>query len=110
MDSRNPTHYLLPKFKTISTPKRNVRNYDEKAKLSFTVEFNHVQAEKGKATISDFSATTWLKQERPKVAIYPHQKDYCDICARLKGKYKDIRKKLTGSSRQAALQLKNYKQ
>ena len=63
LDSRNPTHYLLPKSKTISTPKKNVPNYDEKAKLSFKVEFNRLQAEKGKAMISDFSATTWLKHK-----------------------------------------------
>ena len=35
-------------------------------------------------TISDFSATTWLKQERPKLAIYPHQVGYCDLCAKVK--------------------------
>jgi len=42
-------------------------------KTSLVCEFNHTQLEEGKATISDFSATTWLKQERPKLAIYPHQ-------------------------------------
>ena len=26
----------------------------------------------------------WLKTHRPKVAICPHQEDYCDICSRSK--------------------------
>ena len=30
LDSRNPTHYFPPKFKTISEPKHNVANYEEK--------------------------------------------------------------------------------
>ena len=109
LDSRNPTHYLLPRFKTISTPKRSVLNYEEKVKLSLTVEFNRLQTEEGKATISDFSATTWLKQERPKVAIYPHQKDYCDFCAKVKKELQGHQQKLnrlkqTGSTSAEELQ------
>ena len=84
IDSRNPTHYLSPCFKTISTPRRSVKNYQEKVKTSLVCEFNRIQLEQGMETISDFSATTWLKQERPKLAIYPHQVDYCDFCAKVK--------------------------
>lgn len=84
LDSRNPTHYLLPRFKTISAPKKSAPNYDEKVKASLVCEFNRIRTEEGKDTISDFSATTWLKQERPKLAIYPHQADYCDFCAKVK--------------------------
>ena len=29
LDSRNPTHYLFPNFRTISEPKRSVSAYDE---------------------------------------------------------------------------------
>ena len=38
----------------------------------------------GKQTISDFSARSWLKSERPKHAVYPHKVDYCDTCASFK--------------------------
>ena len=71
LDSRNPTHYFLPRFKTISTPKKNALNYEEKKKVSLVCEFNRTQSEQGKDTISDFAASTWLKQERPKLAICP---------------------------------------
>jgi len=43
-----------------------------------------VQTELGKETISDFSARSWLKGERPKHAIYPYKVDYCDTCASFK--------------------------
>ena len=38
----------------------------------------------GKGTISNTTALSWLKNERPKVAIYPHQTDYCDFCVIVK--------------------------
>ena len=63
---------------------KDVKNYHEKVKTSLDCEFNRIQLEEGKESISDFSATTWLKQERPKLAIYPHQVDYCDFCAKVK--------------------------
>ena len=84
LDSRNPMHYLLQHFKTISLPKKSLKDYHEKVKTSLVREFNHTQLEEGKETISDFSATTWLKQEHPKLAIYPHQADYCDFCTKVK--------------------------
>ena len=33
---------------------------------------------------SNFSAHSWLKANRPKHRIYPHQQDYCDTCAQKK--------------------------
>ena len=80
LDSKNPTHYLLPKFTTISMPKSDP-NYHKKLQTSLTAEFNRIQTELGKSTVSDFSVLSWLKNERPKYAIYPHQVDYCDFCA-----------------------------
>lgn len=84
LDSRNPTHYLFPKFKTISEPKRTASAYDEKVKTSLVCEFNRAQREAGEDTISSQTALTWLKVERPKTAIYPHQTDYCDYCSKIK--------------------------
>ena len=69
LDSHNPTHYFLPRFTTISAPKKNVHNYDSRLATSLVGEFNQIQVEDGSPTISDFSATTWLKKERPKHAI-----------------------------------------
>ena len=83
-DSKNPTHYFLPKFTTITIPKTTDPKYQEKLRTSLTGEFNQVQTELGKETISDFSAGSWLKIERPKHAIYPHKVDYCDTCASFK--------------------------
>ena len=80
-DSRNPTHYLLPKFTMITLPKESDTKYREKMLTSLTGEFNRVQAELGKGTISDFSARKWLREERPKLALFPHKVDYCDTCA-----------------------------
>ena len=39
--------------------------------------FNQAQTEKNRDTISNYSASTWLKSERPKHSIYPHKLDYC---------------------------------
>ena len=90
MDSRNPTHYFLPKYITISTPKKNDPNHESKLKKSLVTEFNRIQTELNRDTISDFTANTWLKSDRAKYAIYPHQVDYCDFCAIRK---KDIQAK-----------------
>ena len=95
LESRNPTHYLLPYFKSISTPKRNALNYEEKKRASLVCEFNCVQTKEGKETISDFSASSWLKQDRPKVAIYPHQSDYCDFCSKVKKELQGHQQRLT---------------
>ena len=35
-------------------------------------------------TISNYSASTWLKKERPKHSIYPQKLDHCDYCAKKK--------------------------
>ena len=48
LDSRNPTHYLLPHFKTISSPKKSIKNYHEKVKTSLVRESNRTQLEEGK--------------------------------------------------------------
>jgi len=83
-DSTSATHFLLPKFRTIQTPKVGVSNYEERLKQSLLGEFNRTQSELGNPTISNYSASTWLKKERPKHSIYPHKSDYCDTCAKKK--------------------------
>ena len=68
LDSRNPTHFL-PKFTAISTPKLSDPNYERKMKSSLVGEFNRIQMESGKPTISSFSGAAWLRDDRSKVAI-----------------------------------------
>ena len=75
---------LDSRFTAISTPKPSDPNYERKMKTSLVGEFNRIQMELGKSTISSFSAAAWLRDDRPKVAIYPHQVDYCDFCAKVK--------------------------
>ena len=36
----NPTHYFLPKFTTISAPKKNVHNYNSRLATSLVGKFN----------------------------------------------------------------------
>lgn len=81
-DSSGPTAYFIPKFTTIQTPKSTVSHYEERVKRSVVGEFNRVQRELGKEEISNGSSHNWLKTYRPKVAICPHQEDYCDSCAK----------------------------
>ncbi len=78
-DSSGPTSYFLPKFTTIQTPKTSVSNYEERVQRSVVGEFNRSQHERGRGECSNSSSHNWLKQ-RPKVAICPHQTDYCDTC------------------------------
>ena len=53
-------------------------------KSSLVCEFNHTQKEVGLDTISNQTALNWLKAERPKTVIYPHQTDYCDYYSKVK--------------------------
>ena len=80
-DSSGPTHYFVPTFTTVQTPKKDVSNYQERVKRSVVGEFSRVQAEEGKEGCSNGSASNWLRQYRRKVAICPHKLDYCDTCA-----------------------------
>ena len=100
-DSSSATHYFLPKFRTIQTPKKRVRHYQERVETSVVGVFNAVQTEANRGTCSNGSASAWLR--RPKVAIYPHQADYCDTCARIKESVNGMqttlkRKRQTGSA------------
>ena len=83
-ESSSSTHYFLPKFRTIQTPKVGVSNYEERVKQSLVGEFNRAQQEQHKSTMSNYSASAWLKKEKPKHVIYPHKLDYCDTCAKQK--------------------------
>ena len=84
LDSRNPTHYFFPKFKTISAPKSNATAFVDKTKTSLVCEFNRTQTEAGRECISSQTALNWLRAGRPKVSIYPHQSDYCEFCSKTK--------------------------
>lgn len=83
-DSSGPTFYFSPKFTTIQTPKPSVAHYKERVARSVVGEFNRVQREQGNGECCNGSSHNWLKEFRPKVAICPHQEDYCDICSKFK--------------------------
>ena len=51
---------------------------------SLVYEFNQTQRKASLDTISSQTPLSWLKAERPKTAIYPHQSDYCDYCSKKK--------------------------
>ena len=65
-------------------------HYEERLARSVVGEFNRVQHERGRGECSNGSSHNWLKAERPKVpkvpkvAICPHQEDYCDTCSKNK--------------------------
>ena len=54
------------------------------------------QRESGVMECSNGSAWNWLKQDRPKHALYPHKSDYCDFCAE---KNEEIRRQQTTLNR-----------
>ena len=83
-DSSGPRYYFLSKFTTIQTPKPESPNYEQRLRSSVVNEFNRSQREAGKQGCSNGSSANWLKLERPKHAICPHQEDYCDTCAKAK--------------------------
>ena len=58
--------------------------YLQRVQQSLVGVFNRAQTEKQRETMSNYSASTWLKSERPKHSIYPHKLDYCDVCAKKK--------------------------
>ena len=95
-DSSGPTYYFLPKFSTIQSPKLGIALYQERLKRSVVGEFNRVQIEAGKGVCSNGSSHNWLKTHKPKVAICPHQEDYCDTCLKSK---EQIRAKQTTINR-----------
>ena len=95
-DSTSASHYFLPKFRTLQTPKKGVCNYEQRYSQSVVGEFNRVQADNHQPTISNYSASTWMKHDRPKLTICPHKLDYCDLCTKLK---EEIRAKQTTLNR-----------
>lgn len=60
-----------------------VREKEEKASHSLLCEFNQSQREKDREGCSERSAFWWLKEDKPKHAVCPHQADYCDRCKEL---------------------------
>ena len=83
-DSSGPTNYFSPQFTSIQMPKAGVSHYEERKRRSVVGEFNRSQRESGKGECSNGSSHNWLKSDRPKVAISPHQEDYCDTCCKHK--------------------------
>lgn len=62
LDSSSATHFFLPKFRTVQEPKFGVSRREQRLTESLLGEFNRTQREKGHSTISNFSASTWLKR------------------------------------------------
>ena len=71
-------------MQSIQMPKPSIPHFVERKRRSVVGEFNRVQQESGKGQCSNGSSHNWLKGYRPKVAISPHQEDYCDTCAKKK--------------------------
>ena len=55
-------HYFLFKFTTIQMPKTTAKNYNQRCATSLAGEFNRIQQEQNKPTISNYSASNWLKK------------------------------------------------
>ena len=66
-----------------SNTKKSGHHFHESADASVVGVFNKVQGEAGKGTCFNGSASTWLREEQPKLAIHPHQADFCNTCARI---------------------------
>ena len=109
-DSSGPTYYFLPKFSTIQSPKPGSPNYEQRRARSLVGEFNRAQREAGKEGCSNGSSHNWLKMERPKHAICPHQEDYCDFCAKAKAKIKSTQTTLNRLRQNAASTPEEIKQ
>ena len=75
-------YYFSPKFTRIGEPKQSEKNFELKMSHSLLCELNRTQREQGRDTCicSERSVFRWLKEDRPKHAISPHQTDYCDRC------------------------------
>ena len=54
-----------------------------------------MQKEVGLDTISNQTALNWLKAERPKTVIYPHQTDYCDYYSKVKLEIQACQQRIT---------------
>jgi len=57
-DSSGPTHFFLPKFTTIQSPKPGTSHYEECIKQSVVGEFNCAQTEARKGTCSNGTPIT----------------------------------------------------
>ena len=65
-ESLSATNFFLPKLRTIQTPKDGVPRYEQHLRESLVGEFNHVQREKGRDTISNYSIIRDLLGSRKK--------------------------------------------
>ncbi len=65
--------YFSPKFTQSGLPTISEKNSEQKAAHSLLCEFNRSQMELGSGSCSERSAFRWLKEDRPKHAISPHQ-------------------------------------
>ena len=96
-DLSGPTHYFSPQFTTIQMPKAGVSHDEERICRSVV---GGSQRESGKGECSNGSSHKWLKSDRPKVSICPHQEDHCDTCCKHKN---DIHPKQTTINRMRQL-------
>ena len=87
--SAGAQYYFSPKFTQIGEATKSEKNSDQKASHSLLCEFNRSQKEQDKEGCSERSAFRWLKEDRPKHVICPHQTDYCDRCKEFKEEAKN---------------------
>ena len=85
MGSAEAQYYFSPKFTQIGEPANYKTENDKEKKTSHSLlcEFNRSQMEQSRQGCSECSAFLWLKEDRPKYAVCPHQTDYCDRCKEL---------------------------
>ena len=86
-----------------------------KRSSSLVCEFNRTQREASLDTISSQTAINWLKAERPKTAIYPHQTDYCDYCSKIKAEIQACQQRISrhlqsGTTSESIEELKKKKE
>ena len=61
-----------------------VTHYEERLSRSVVGEFNRLELESNQGVCSNGSSHNWLKTDRPRVSICPHQEDYCNTCSHKK--------------------------
>ena len=79
-NTAGPHYYFFPIYTRIQMPSITDKNYGQKLPFSVVGVFNQRQEDAGNGKCSNGSAVNWLQEHRPKHAITPHQKDYCDTC------------------------------
>lgn len=110
--SSSAEKYFDAVYSSIRAPSKQDKNYDSKIRRSVVGAFNLMQQSTGLPTVNNESARTWLKADRPSIAICPPKSDYCDTCKHYteeisRAKTTLARLQESGSATEAALKLQS---